>query len=311
MESLVGYTGFVGSNIANKHKFDKLYNSKNIESAFGTKPDLLVYSGVPAEMFLANTNPDADLTLINESAENIRKIAPRCLVLISTIAVIDNPINTNEDYIIDTGKLTAYGLHRYKLEQMVNEVVPNCHIVRLPALFGENLKKNFIYDLINFFPVMLNKTKYKQFSAVEPVITDCYKLQNNGFYKLIITDEQKSKLRLAFERLGFSAINFTDSRSIFQFYNLDNLWKHIEIMITNNIPLLHLAVEPLSAHEVCKEIYCKEFVNEISQTPFNYDFKTKYNFCFGGTNGYIYDRKQVLSNLKSFIEGESNVIVDF
>ena len=58
IKTLVGYTGFVGSNLASSTDFDGLYNSKNIEDAFKTKPDLLVYSGVRAEKFLANKEPD-------------------------------------------------------------------------------------------------------------------------------------------------------------------------------------------------------------------------------------------------------------
>ena len=304
MHSLVGFTGFVGSNIADKHSFDALYNSKNIETAFGTKPDLLVYSGVPAEMFLANNNPAADLKNIENAAENIRKIAPKQLVLISSIAVLDNTIGINEDHMIDPEKLTAYGLHRLKLEQMAREIVPNCHVLRLPALFGKGLKKNFIYDLIHFFPAMLNKAKYDEFSEKEPIIKDCYLLQDNGFYKLSVTTEQETNLRDTFGRLNFSALNFTDSRSVFQFYNLSNLWEHIEISIKHNIPLLHLAVGPLSAAEVYANVENTEFLNEVSTTPFNYDFKTKYAELFGGKNGYICGDKKVLTDLKEFIAGE-------
>ena len=36
--ALVGYTGFVGSNIDAKGNFDSKYNSKNIEEAFSTNP---------------------------------------------------------------------------------------------------------------------------------------------------------------------------------------------------------------------------------------------------------------------------------
>jgi hypothetical protein len=304
MHTLVGYTGFVGSNLADKHKFDALYNSRNIEAAFGTSPDLLVYSGVPAEMFLANSNPAADFAVIKNAAENIRKIAPKRLVLISTIAVLDNPAGTNEDYAVNTEKLTAYGLHRYRLEQTAREIASDCHILRLPALFGRNIRKNFIYDLIHFFPAMLNQEKYESFSKIEPVIAACYTLKENGFYRLTATDDQKPELRLAFERLKFSALNFTDSRSVFQFYNLAYLWKHIETTLVNNIPLLHVAVEPLSAGEVCRELTGKEFVNELTETPFNYDFKTKYADCFGGGNGYIFDRAQALSDLRNFAGGE-------
>ena len=61
MNALVGYTGFVGSNIYASGEFDSVYNSKNIESAVGTGPDLLVYAGVRAEKFLANNAPEKDL----------------------------------------------------------------------------------------------------------------------------------------------------------------------------------------------------------------------------------------------------------
>jgi nucleoside-diphosphate-sugar epimerase len=301
MRALVGYTGFVGSNIADKHRFDALYNSGNIETAFGTSPDLLVYAGVPAGMFLANSNPASDLAVIENAAENIRKIAPKHLALISTIAVLDNPIGTDESCVIDTEKLTAYGLHRYKLERMAREIVANCHILRLPALFGKNIKKNFIYDLIHFFPAMLNKANYERFSAIEPVIAGCYTLRENGFYQMTAADGQKPELRAAFERLNFSALNFTDSRSVFQFYNLAYLWEHIETALANNIPLLHLAVEPLSAGEVYRELTGKEFINEAAAAPFNYDFRTVYANCFGGSGGYIFNRSQVLSDLKDFI----------
>lgn len=304
MDALVGYTGFVGSNVVEKHKFGALYDIRNIESAFGIRPDLLVYSGVPAEMYLANNDPGADLALIENAVENIRRIAPKRLVLISTIAVLNNPVGIDEDYVVNTEHLTAYGLHRYMLEQSAQKIVPDCHILRLPALFGKNIKKNYIYDLIHFFPAMLNKEKYDHFSTVEPIVADCYKLQDNGLYKLIIPKEWEHALRLAFERLSFSALNFTDSRSVFQFYNLAYLWEHIEMTIANNLSLLHLATEPLSASEVYQEICGKKFDNEIVEKPFYYDIRTKYANYFGGINGYIFGREKVLSDLMAFIKGK-------
>ena len=44
MIALVGYTGFVGSNIfeGSKGKIDKAYNSQNIDDAFGLNPELLI-----------------------------------------------------------------------------------------------------------------------------------------------------------------------------------------------------------------------------------------------------------------------------
>ena len=71
MISLVGYTGFVGSNLAESCKFDGLYNSKNIEQAFGTNPYVLFYSGVPAQKFIANKFPEEDFAIVQNALENI------------------------------------------------------------------------------------------------------------------------------------------------------------------------------------------------------------------------------------------------
>ena len=149
MVALVGYTGFVGSNIyeAAGDKIDAVYNSKNIEEAFGTNPDLLIYAGLRAEKYLANNDPAKDMELILQAEDNITRINPKKLVLISTIDVFKNPKNVDENSEIDTENLHAYGFNRYQLELWVREKYPDTLIIRLPGLFGKNIKKNFIYDL--------------------------------------------------------------------------------------------------------------------------------------------------------------------
>lgn len=303
MEALVGYTGFVGFNITAKHKFDKLYNSANIMESFGTNPDLLVYAGVPSAMFLANNDPEADLAVIKNAASNIRKINPKRLVLISTIAVLDNPIGTAEDTVINKNKLTAYGYNRLYLEEAAREFKADCHIIRLPALFGKNIKKNFIYDFIHFLPAMLTSSKFTELSAQEPIIKKYYLLEDNGFYKL--QDGRNLELRAAFERLGFSALTFTDSRSVFQFYNLNRLWSDIKTVIKYDISLLHTAVEPTSVNEVYEYLTGIKFVNETLK-PFNYDYRTKYDGIFGGQGGYCTDKQNVLKDIMNFVKEEAN-----
>ena len=163
MNALVGYTGFVGSNIYGSGRFDAAYNSKNIEEAFGTKPDLLVYSGLRAEKYLANNEPEKDRALIDEAYENIKRIGARRLVLISTIDVFKDPKNADEKTVIDTQDLHPYGYNRYILECRVRDDYPDALIVRLPALFGKNIKKNFqitdstmIYDIAPTIGYMFN-----------------------------------------------------------------------------------------------------------------------------------------------------------
>lgn len=301
MEFLVGYTGFVGSNLAASHSFDGLYNSKNIELAYGKRPDLLVYAGVRAEMFLANHDPEADLANLRQAADNIARIAPKRLVLISTISVYNAPKGADEDTPIDRTKLSAYGANRRWLEEWAEAHVPDRLIVRLPALYGRNLKKNFLYDYIHYIPPMLTAAKRAELGAAEPLIAESYLPQGNGFYKCRPVEGMKREaLKAAFKRTGFSALNFTDSRSRYQFYDLSHLWKHISRGLEMGLVRLNLATQPVSAGEVYQYLTGEKFFNELDKPVFDYDFRTKHAAAFGGADGYLEDRAQVLEGIRAF-----------
>ena len=301
MVALVGYTGFVGSNIYSEGKIDSVYNSKNIESAYGTEPDLLIYSGLRAEKYLANNDPEKDMELINQAIENISKINPKKLVLISTVDVLKNPVDVDEMADIETEGLQAYGYNRYQLELWVRDHYKDALIVRLPGLFGKNIKKNFIYDYINVIPFMLKEEKYLELVNKENELEKYYHKQDNGFYKVDVREEDKEYLKNIFRKVGFSALNFTDSRSRFQLYNLSRFWDDINTALENNLTMWHPATEPVTAGEIYKYLTGEEFVNELNGVPANYDYKTAYAEVFGGTNGYICDKETVLKEIKEFV----------
>jgi len=298
MDAIVGYTGFVGSNLVLKHDFAGKYNSKNIEEAYGTNPDLLVYSGVRAEMFLANKNPQADLEIIENAIENIKKINPKSIVLISTIAVFNDSVGKTESDVIDEEQALPYGKNRRILERWVEENFNDYLIVRLPGLFGKNIKKNFLYDYMHFIPKMLNEGKYKELSEKSELIGQSYMLAHNGFY--VVHNESKC-LKEEFKRIGFSALNFTDSRGVFQYYNLANLWDDICLARNNHVKLLHLAVEPVTIGEVYFNLEGREFVNEVAVNPPCFDYRTNYSALWGRNDGYIKSKDQVLKEIKEFV----------
>ena len=303
---LVGYTGFVGTNLKEKHEFEGLYNSKNIEESFGKEPDLLIYSGVPSAMFLANNYPEKDLEIIKNAMDNIKKINPKTVVLISTIAVYDNPVNIDENVKINEDILAAYGKNRLLLEKFVEENFENHLIVRLPALFGKGLNKNFIYDYIHVIPALLTEIKYNELINKDDFIKDFYKLQDNGFYKCReFNKEEEKSLKQYFKKIGFSALNFTDSRSVYQFYDLSHLWEHIETALKNKIKILNLATEPIQVKELYKSLCSEDFCNELNKEPYNYNYKTKYADIFGGRNGYIYQKAEVIRQIAEFVQNEN------
>ena len=305
MDAIVGYSGFVGSNLCLSHDFDYQYNSKNITDAFGLNPDLLVYAGVPAQKFIANTNPEKDEAVIKNAIENIRVIRPKTLVLISTIDVYRDPKGVDETSAMQTEGLQPYGLNRLALEDWVRDNKADFErilIIRLPGLFGQGIKKNFIYDLIHIIPSMLNQQKYDELSVKSELIKENYHQQDNGFYKLgDISDETKDRLISAFEQAGFTALNFTDSRAKFQFYPLDRLWTDIQTALGADIETVNLAAPPVSAGEIYERITNGIFENELNKPAPDYDFKTVYAQTFGGNNGYIEDKANILEQITAFI----------
>lgn len=302
--ALVGYTGFVGSNIYAAGQFDGAYNSKNIEEAFGTNPDLLVYAGLKAEKYLANKEPEKDRGLIRQAVENIKKINPKKLVLISTIDVFKVPRDVDENSVIDTKGLPAYGYNRYQLELWVRETYPDALIIRLPGLFGRHIKKNFIYDYIHMIPSMLSEVKFEELAARDSELRDYYKLQDNGFYRVNALEKDTENLKNKFGVLGFSALNFTDSRSVFQFYNLERLWEDIKSALNAGLTVWHPATEPISAGELYMYLTGKEFINKTDGIPAKYNYKTVYSNLFGGAGAYICDKQKILVEIKEFIEEE-------
>lgn len=306
MLSLVGSTGFVGSNILKNGAFDNAYHSSDINTAYGTNPDLLVYAGVRAEKFLANKYPQKDFGAIQEAIANVKKINPKKIVLISTIDVYAAPDGVDENVVPDKEGLLPYGLNRLYFEEWVKQNCDDYLIVRLPGLFGMNIKKNFIYDFIHYIPALLKKEKYEELAAASDVISNSYEVQEDGFYRYVNDEKNEIFLRNEFARLGFSALNFTDSRGIFQFYNLDKLWKDIETALANGIPILNIATEPISIGELYQYLTGRKFCNEFAADVPMYNFKSIHFNLYNGKDGYLYSKQDILKDIKLFVEAYKN-----
>lgn len=305
---LVGGTGFVGSNLVESYNFSKVYNSDNVELGYGTCPDILIYAGVRGTKFKANLKPEEDMINIKAAIYNITNIRPKKLILISTIDVFNRPDGENEDAAIRFEGLSSYGRNRALLEKWVKDNLNNYLIIRLPGIYGKNIKKNFIYDILHPIPFMLTENKYRESYMIEKEIAIFYLKNIDGFYyrkKLKI--EEQAKLRSIWDKIGFTSLDFTDSRGIFQYYNLKSLWENICVAVKNNIKILNIATEPVSIAEIYKYIFQKDLHNYISDNIPYYNFKTKYDQLFNGKNGYIMEKEAVLEDIKKFIIENKNI----
>ena len=308
MDYLVGCTGFVGSNLCEQHRFDGLFHSRNVTEAYGKEPELLVYAGVRAEMFLANRDPAADRRRIDEAIANIRAIAPQTCVLISSVAVYPDSRGADEDTVIREEALSAYGANRLALERWLESELPQSLILRLPAIFGKNLKKNFLYDYIHRIPALLTDEKLRELAAAEPLLREYYLPQGNGFCKCReLSETETALLKERFAALGFSALNFTDSRSVYQFFSLKHLWHYIDAARAAGLRKLNVATPPLSVAEVYRALTGEAFRNELAKPPYAYDMRSKHAALFGGRDGYLISREQELADIRDFVRAEGGV----
>ena len=201
----------------------------------------------------------------------------------------------------DTEALPAYGKNRLQLERWVREDFPDALIVRLPALYGAGIRKNFLFDLHTITPAMLRPEKYSELAAKSPLVKSAYTLADNGFYKLNGTADPAA-LRTFFAANDFNALAFTDARSRYQFYNLGRLWSDMEAARTADVKLLHLCAPPVSAAEVYTAVTGKtDWHNELPKPPFDYDLRSRHAALLGGSGDYLCTKQQELDDITRFM----------
>ena len=154
INAIVGNTGLIGKTLSASINFDYLFNSLNIDSLNNSIPlyvDNLYLSCLPAQKYIVNKNIVADMKNILKIIDAIGNIKPKKIFLVSTIDVYcDSPFGSDED-TIPIFKTLTYGFNRFFFEKLVIKTFLNSDvsIFRLPGLFGNGIKKNIIYDILN------------------------------------------------------------------------------------------------------------------------------------------------------------------
>ena len=307
MNGLIGYTGFVGKNL-DSSVFQLKYNSQNIQEICGQQFDFLVCAGVPGHKTLANQFPQKDWASISLLIECLEQVKCSHIVLISTIDVFQEGTKGDEDSLLSETGLPAYGRHRLKMECFISEYFDNHTIIRLPGIFGKGLKKNFIFDLIFKIPRMFSTEEFsslkKNAAQSEALLLEkCYQPSDNGILSLKtgLKEDVLAQLRAIIEKYQYTSLRFTDSRSIFSYYDLSLLKNDLRKVIEMNIPLIQMVTAPVTAAELAEQAFGQHFCNEIKEKPpISFRLKSKYAALWGGENGYLYSQKQIIQRIKMF-----------
>lgn len=100
------------------------------------------------------------------------------------------------------------------------------------------------------------------------------------------------------------AVNLTHSESVFQFYNLDNLWNDLQVVIEKNIPLLNITAEPVRVKDIAQYCFGIDFQNQTEKPPVHYDVQTSHAAAFGKSGPYLYSAEYTFDHIKKFISTE-------
>lgn len=306
--ALIGCTGFVGTNLLLQARFEEQYNSRNIQEICGRSFDIAVCAAAPATMWLANKDPESDLKNIRKLLDCLSTIKADHMIIISTIAVLDRPAAGLDEDTESFEAEKAYGRNRRYLEGEVARLFAHPLIIRLPALFGVGLKKNSIFDMMNPIPSFLKPEKFEDLMESLPAENAAWMARSYEFsedtrmyaYRRdALTSSERSAFADALFDVGFTALNFTHADSVYQYYDLSRLWSDICLALEHELPLVHLAPEPMGAAEVYSAVAGKQLTARTAPL-YREDMRTRYSSIWGGPPGYIQSKADVLASIKTF-----------
>jgi nucleoside-diphosphate-sugar epimerase len=108
-----------------------------------------------------------------------------------------------------------------------------------------------------------------------------------------------------FDLLNTHNVHAIESRSVFQFYPMTNLWFDIQRALEAGLPLVHLTAEPISVAEVSLHGFGRPFTQELEKTPVHYDVQTQHAQVFGAPGQYQYSARETIQAIRAYVQSES------
>jgi nucleoside-diphosphate-sugar epimerase len=107
-----------------------------------------------------------------------------------------------------------------------------------------------------------------------------------------------------FDFLNHNQLQNIESRGVFQFYPMVNLWQDIQSALNANLRLVHLTAEPISVADISLKGFGKVFDHTLTGNPARYDMQTQHADIFGSTGSYQYNARETLQAIRSYAQSE-------
>jgi dTDP-4-dehydrorhamnose reductase len=95
-----------------------------------------------------------------------------------------------------------------------------------------------------------------------------------------------------------------ESRGVFQFYPMVNLWSDIQTSLKAGLKLVHLTAEPISVAELSVAGFGKIFNQTFANLPATYDLQSNYANLFGGNSVYQYSKREIIQAVRAYAQSE-------
>ena len=109
---------------------------------------------------------------------------------------------------------------------------------------------------------------------------------------------------IIFDFLNGNNVQAIDSRGIFQFYPMVNLWWDIQTALRADLKLVHLTAEPLGVADVSEQCLGKPFAQLQANNPAMYDLRTRHAAVFGASGNYQYTRRETIQAIRAYVQSE-------
>lgn len=107
-----------------------------------------------------------------------------------------------------------------------------------------------------------------------------------------------------FDFLNRNNLDAIDSRGVFQFYPMVNLWYDIQIALQAHLPLVHLTAAPVSVSDISLQGFGTPFTRVLECEPARYDMQTQYGSVFSG-HSYQYSSRETIQAVRAYAQSES------
>lgn len=111
-----------------------------------------------------------------------------------------------------------------------------------------------------------------------------------------------------FDFLNDNNLPSIDSRGIFQFYPMVNLWYDIQTALNASLKLVHLTAEPISVADVSALGFGKPFDQEQANSPAIYDMCTRHAQIFECSGYYQYNRRETIQAVRAYAQSEPRTL---